>query len=275
VGLVTDDQFGEFLRRAARDYNAPPEPPREEMWAAISATRRASRAVPAAIEVIPIRRPTWLRTAIGIAAVLLIGIAIGRFSSRGRIDVAGRAAPVGRVAVSAEPGASPFRDTGSLSSAVGVPGQSQPVAGDPDGARQGSEVARMGERFAASRARDPRQPRSGGTYRAATLQHLVQAEVLLTSFRAEARGGAVDQQVAEWARDLLSTTRLLLDSPAAADPQLRRLLDDLEVLLAQIAQLPAQRGRGEADLIDEAVEQRDVITRLRTAIPAGRLSSGS
>ncbi|HEX9106206.1 MAG TPA: hypothetical protein VF832_03240, partial [Longimicrobiales bacterium] len=100
-----------------------------------------------------------------------------------------------------------------------------------------------------------------------------QAELLLTSFRAESKArGSVDPQVAEWAGDILSSTRLLLDSPAGRDPKLKGLLEDLELVLAQIVQLrdvPANARRGDADLIDHALQQRDLLPRLRTAVPAG------
>jgi hypothetical protein len=285
VGLVTDDRFAEFLRQAARDYNAPSDPPREEMWEAIAAARSERRPV-RQTAVTPLRRvPVWLRSGAGIAAILLIGVAIGRFSAKGRVDVAGAdqrpAAAAGRV-----PGAGdmpsktgtaldgPFGTIAagaSTAESSAAPSAVRSLLGPPHAPQRFAESSRPG----VPATLEARPPRSAGAYRAATLQHLIQAEVLLTSFRAESRSGAMDDQVALWARDLLSTTRLLLDSPAAADAQLKRLLDDLEVVLAQIAQLPAQRARGELDLIDEAVEQQDVITRLRSAIPAGRLSSGS
>ena len=118
-------------------------------------------------------------------------------------------------------------------------------------------------------------PAIGTAYRVAAMRHLGQAEALLTSFRTESRAGRLDVQVSAWADDLLSTTRLLLDSPAAADPRMRRLLDDLELVLAQIAQLPVQREERELELIDRSVEQRNMLTRLRTVVPAGLRPSGT
>ena len=59
---------------------------------------------------------------------------------------------------------------------------------------------------------------------------------------------------------------MLLDSPAAAsDPRLKNLLEDLELVLAQLAQLPPERRGPELTLIAEALEQRDVVPRLRSA----------
>ncbi len=65
------------------------------------------------------------------------------------------------------------------------------------------------------------------------------------------------------AKDLLSTTRLLMDSPQARDPHLRELLDDLELVLAQIVRLPARPGAPDVQLIDQTIDQRDVLPRLR------------
>ena len=112
---------------------------------------------------------------------------------------------------------------------------------------------------------------------AAAADHMGRAEVLLTSFQAESQQGTVDPRIGAWAGDLLSTTRLLLDSPSARDPKTRRLLSDLEVVLAQIAQLKAQQAPSHDDLqlIDHAVNARDMLTRLRNATPSGPSATGS
>ena len=72
-----------------------------------------------------------------------------------------------------------------------------------------------------------------------------------------------------WARDLLTSTRLLLDSPAAADPRLGPLLGDLETVLVQIVQLPAARAAQERQIIAQSLDEGDLLTQLRTAVPAG------
>jgi hypothetical protein len=105
------------------------------------------------------------------------------------------------------------------------------------------------------------------------VQHLSAAEALLTSYRATA-ADSVDHGVRRWARDLLSTTRLMLDSPAATDPRRRQLLQDLELLLAQIVQLPADAPASEREFISRTIASEQVLTRIRTSIPAG-LPAGS
>ena len=110
------------------------------------------------------------------------------------------------------------------------------------------------------------------SYEAATVSHLSRAEALLTSFR-RGKDVAGDSSINRWARDLLGDTRLLIDSPAASDPQRRQLLEDLELVLAQIVQLPSESSADRA-LIRRSLERREVLTRIRSSIPAG-LTSGT
>ena len=116
-----------------------------------------------------------------------------------------------------------------------------------------------------------RVPNEPGTlaYRVAAAQYLSRTEALLTGFRTEARPSTPDAQFAAQARDLLTTTRLMLDSPAARDGRLKALLEDLELVLAQIAQLPAGGDKEDVQLITQGLDERSVLLRLRTAIPAG------
>src|SRR5579862_1595507 len=74
MGLMTtdDERFSVFLEREARGYNTPPAGvPREEMWAAIAARRRAVA-----------QRRRRIGMWIGLAATLLIGVGIGRVTMR-------------------------------------------------------------------------------------------------------------------------------------------------------------------------------------------------
>lgn len=200
------DHLDERLRVLARGYNAPPPTPRDAMWARIEAERRRQREAAA-----PVARPRhrrWLRPLLAVAAALVVGVGLGRLSTR--MD-------------------------GGVATA--------PTVTDATA--------------------------DGTAYRVAAVQHLGQAEVMLTTFRAEARRGEVAPEVGPWARDLLTSTRLLLDSPAASDPRLGPLLERLELVLAQIVQLPSPRDSTELQLIDDALEQGDVITQLRTVVPVG------
>lgn len=203
---MTDERFEEYLREAAPDYRRPPETPREVMWRQIDAARRERRGVRS----FPARPRPWLRWGVGIAALLALGVALGRWSATN--------------------------------------------GGDPD---------QPGVTIAADRPAETNEA-VGVAYRVATVEHLSRTEALLTDFRA---GGATDERLTTWARDLLSTTRLLLDSPAGDDLEIRRLLEDLELVLAQIATL-SDRGE-DRELIDQGLDRNGVLLKLRTVVPSG------
>lgn len=111
-------------------------------------------------------------------------------------------------------------------------------------------------------------PRPGATdpalpYVVATVQHFARTQELLSALPAEA--GDPGARIALSAGDLLTNTRLLLNSPASADPQLAALLQDLELILAQIAALPPAPPQFELQLIENGIERNDMIGRLRAA----------
>jgi hypothetical protein len=209
--MMLDDRLDDQLRDAAKDYNDPPETPREAMWERIVALREGEKAENGIRRLRPLRHFRPLAWAAGIAAVLALGIGLGRVSIH-----------------TAPPIVAPA-----------------PVANAP--ASRGGNAA----------------------YQVATAEHLSQSETFLTLFRASVRQGGNEQLASATARQLLATNRLLLDSPAANDGRTRLLLQDLELVLAEIAQLsPQPRGR-DLDLITEGLERGGVMSRLRTAVPSG------
>ncbi len=111
-------------------------------------------------------------------------------------------------------------------------------------------------------------PASTGSYDAALQTHMANAEAFLVAFRG-ADGDEPVTEVRSWARDVLGTTRLMMDSPAATDVGRRRLLEDLEFILVQIVQLPDSAPTDERALIDRSLRRDQLLTRLRTSIPAG------
>jgi hypothetical protein len=108
-------------------------------------------------------------------------------------------------------------------------------------------------------------------YRLAAAQTLTQAEALLTAYRASGvadKDPAAARQLGSWGREVLSSTRLLIDSPAGDDPHLRPLLEDLELVLVQIIQLSgAQLDATDRALIDRALQESELLPRIRTAAP--------
>ena len=111
------------------------------------------------------------------------------------------------------------------------------------------------------------QPTTPMPYEAETSRYLGQTAALLIALPSEVKAGRADEQFVNRAGELLGRTRLLIDSPAASDPRMRDLLEDLELVLAQVVRLQNDTtSRTELDLISRALEQRDVIPRLRTAV---------
>jgi hypothetical protein len=97
-------------------------------------------------------------------------------------------------------------------------------------------------------------------------KYLGETVALLASLQTDSRTASSDKQLVTGAADLLNTTRFLLDAPTTTDPNVRGLLEDLELVLAQIVQLPRSRTTNDVELIHQAMEQRDVMPRLRTAV---------
>ena len=211
--MSDDDRLDERLREAAQAYNAPPDTPREAMWARIQAARAAdpsaeaspSTAGPRVLEF----RPRWTVWAAAAAAVLAVGIGLGRLSVGVGPETAGWVGPSANTT----------------------------------------------------------------TYRLAAEEHLSQSEAFLTLFRTSVQERNDQRLASASARQLLATNRLLLDSPAAVEPATRLLLEDLELVLAEIAQLSPQSRAEDLQLIRDGIERGNVMPRLRTAVPAGAASN--
>jgi len=204
-----DPKFEQWLQDAARTtYHAPRTPPREEMWKRIEDARRNKHI----IELRP-----WMRWAVAAAAVLALGIGIGRWT-----------------------------------------------ANPPTSASENQAVASVDATPSAVSSSDV-------AYQVAATQYLSRTEAFLTSFRADlgANHAANRARLTSQARDLLSTTRLMLDSPAGKDQRMRSLLEDLELVLVQISQLDPAHDGHDAALITQGMNQSNVLPKLRSAIPAG------
>jgi hypothetical protein len=113
---------------------------------------------------------------------------------------------------------------------------------------------------------------AASAYDKAAAELLGRTVVLLAAFPDEARSAGAGERFSTQAIELLTSTRLLIDSPAASDVRFKNLLEDLELVLAQIAMLQSGRTRQEIDLITDAVEERDVVPRIRSAV--ARFSTG-
>jgi hypothetical protein len=282
---LIDERNGEepldpTLAALARDYNAPPITPREAMWAGIE---RARERGPAAVTPLPLQRrmARWIPIAAGIAALLALAFAFGRFSTEtGTPGIADRA--IGRDSVVRTDSLVP--EPPSLADdATPSPGENVLEAPSPSGPRRAPRTRTPlddspamqlvgGEREAtgeAERAAGDRKT-APDAFDVVAVRHLSRSEVFLTLFRDALRGQEPAAELSPaTARQLLVRNRLLLDSPAAQDPRMRRLLEDLELMLAQIAQLPAEDRPEDTELITDGLEAGDVLTRLRSATSTG------
>lgn len=272
------DRIDEIIAKAASDYNRPPVTPRDEMWTAIQAARSSAAPRLHIVHAAPKSfgtRFAWMGMAAA-AAVLLVatGVGIGRFTSRSATPAV-RENPV-RVMANA-PSALPAPSNDEIGPAPSV----QPSAPAPSTSSAPQPKPRTREEIRSA----PRIVGKGGLkplpgnrlasnvpnsniYQVATVRHLADAEAMLTSFSVGSRDASTNAQFAVWAKGLLSNTRLLLDSPAGDDPRRAKLLQDLELVLAQIVQLSPNAAAEDRELIQGSIQQGHVMTRLRTAIPA-------
>jgi hypothetical protein len=206
---MTEERLNELLDDARRTWPMPPEPDYQAMWG------RIEREAFSGIRPEKSRAPSWRTFSLGLAATLVIGVSLGRLSTRGTTAPAGEA-----VAVAATESATP----------------------------------------------------ASNAYDKVASELLGRTVVLLTSLPAEARTVGAGERFSTQATELLTSTRLLLDSPAASDARFKDLLEDLELVLAQLAMLQSGRTRQEIDLITDALEERDVMPRIQSAV--ARLARG-
>lgn len=226
----------DWLNAVRETYHAPPDAPREEMWAAIQARMtRSGEPDTGAARVIdlqrertgtraPARRTAWpLRSAapwaVAAAALLVLGIGIGRWSAAGPLPPTGTNAPV-----------------------------EGPVAEVPAPAASGLELAAR--------------------------MHFGRTESLLATVRADARAGRVDESVGPWARTLLAQTRLLMDARGETRDDVQQLLSDLELVLvqvlgaAEVGGMDEERAREELELMIRSLERGEILPRIRSAAPS-------
>jgi hypothetical protein len=106
-------------------------------------------------------------------------------------------------------------------------------------------------------------------YDVATLAHLSRAEALLVSYTTPAttspRALQSDSAMTRWAHDMLSNTRLLIDSPLGTDERRRKILEDLERVLVQMVQVsPAETDADVRAHVERSLERTRMMTRLRS-----------
>ncbi|BAH39860.1 hypothetical protein GAU_2818 [Gemmatimonas aurantiaca T-27] len=110
-------------------------------------------------------------------------------------------------------------------------------------------------------------PRSNDPSFVAMQEHLATTVSLLTVVRDDDAPATADADHTQRARDLLITTRLLLDQPQLRDERTRRLLQDLELVLLQVIQ--ARGSAPETQLAPkETMRETNLLTRVRALVAA-------
>ena len=206
---MSEDRLDKIIDSAAEHYNVPPvNPPFDAMWTAIESEAFAPRAIPSISEGSARRgslvNNPWLR----MAAVLVLGVALGRFSTRASL------APTTVDTVEAP-----------------------------------AKVADL-----------------EASYQLSAERYLGQTVTLVAGLPRQLQSGRIDSAYVARASESLTQLRLLMDSPAASNPRLRALFEDLELVLVQVVQMPATENSIETKLLRQAMLDKDVMPRLVDAV---------
>lgn len=256
-------------------YREPPPAPRDEMWTRIESAWALRRAAGTSR-----LRPAWLGqrgaagwvAALAAAASLVLGIGLGRGTRPSATDETAipPAAPAPaemsrRVQTPpmtvAEPEPQETEDPAEPVRTAALSGQVTAAAAAISDDEGDSRVL-----FAASEPAE-RPTRPARTFEPefdyATARHLGRAATLLTAFRTDRRTPASREDLAGWARELLVETRMFLGLAETASPVEEELLEDLELVLIQIAGLGPGAPDFEWDLARESMERQGTLMRLR------------
>lgn len=301
--MTDQDNFDNFIARAARDIDSVPETPRDEMWAAITAARAEARAQTIGAEqsadVISLssRQPTqrrnhaWLPLGAAAAAILVLGIGIDRIALNGPRSASNATQNGQQIASNATSTDRPQPDVAANQPSSATTPTTTPttdralenlnkppiVAVAPEHTPGFARAVKSNK----SRMNNSAVIRDNGatsdavvvSYRYAASKHFARVQTLLVTLPVDAREGHINE-IAVRAADLLVNTRLLLDSPAARDTETKRLLEDLELILAQAATISPTHSAEDVQMIQDAITKHDALLRLR-AITAGPRLSGT
>jgi hypothetical protein len=203
---MSEDRLDKIIDTAADHYNVPPvNPPFEQMWTAIEAEAFSPKvqSIAPAPRTSLVNNP-WLR----MAAVLVLGVAIGRFTTM------------------QQPAETPDLTVASTQPAIDVE----------------------------------------ASYQLSAERYLGQAVTLVAGLPKQLQSGRIDSAYVARASESLTQLRMLMDSPAASNPRLRALFEDLELVLVQVVQMPATDNAIDAKLIRQAMREKDVMPRLVDAV---------
>ncbi len=268
----------------ALGYHEPPPAPREAMWARIESAWVARRPVevekearevsPGVVRLAahrglgrrPRRTAVWLTGAA--AASVALAFALGRGSRlpvTAEPEMVAAAAPESVATTDSGPIASSAAGETLVPSLVEEPMETsrQFAAATPPAAADPAPPVRAAVTSPPQRPVDP-SPSRAQADEYDTSRHFDRATTLLVAFRTDIGSDESERDLARWARQLLVETRSHLDRSGPGH-QARSLLQDLELVLVQIARLGPDAPDFERDLARENMEQQRTLMRLRSA----------
>ena len=104
-------------------------------------------------------------------------------------------------------------------------------------------------------------------FRRASIAHLSRSEAFISGFRTQSSLMATGRQTRSTVRDLLLTTRLLIDSPLSARTQFRPVFQDLELVLVRMALVTDATFSEDREQIEATLEKKKLLSRIRELIP--------
>lgn len=267
---MEEEHLDELIRQTLAESRRSPEPPLDEMWAHIE-QKAFDESPRRGIVALPARWSRWATPAIAAAAALLIGVGLGwSVAPRGSVVTRIVTVPAQSVATArksepprTEDTAATTPNTGAALASSNVPrGVLTHASTGPSAADQMAQepaVALLTTRFDDTGGND-------------VSRYLVRTAALLQALPADRTTTRSDTTIANRAAELLTQTHLLLDSKAGTDPTLHKLLEDLELVLAQVARLRVQQSGSDLQLIHQALTVRDVLPRVHDATVEASIS---
>jgi hypothetical protein len=265
---MEDERLDELIRSTLIESQQVPEPPLDEMWAQIEL-----RAFDIARRPMPTPWIRWATPAIAAAAALIIGVGVGySVAPRGSVVTTVIGSPSQYVADNATTGAPDVSTSHETNDTPTNPTRIASTAGANHTTRAQSVRTRPPSATVAFDAPDvsdisPVRLASHPDVAVGSdmSRYLARTAALLGSLPSDHTTAQSDTTIANVAGDLLTQTHLLLDSKAGSDPTLHKLLEDLELVLAQVARLRVQRSTSDLQLIHQALAVHDVLPRVHDA----------
>ncbi len=100
-------------------------------------------------------------------------------------------------------------------------------------------------------------------YRLAANDLFDRADFLLTDLSVRSCSQQNPGEAPSWAGSMLLQTRLLLDTPVADDMEMHKLLEELELVLAQIVGMSRENCASDMAWIKQGLQERSTLGRLR------------